>query len=242
MPGGVDHQVAGFNVEVIHALGVHHVECRECLVEVVKHLVGSERMPQAREALAQRLTVDEVHHIVGGAVFLKHVVHGPNVVAVQGAQSARLLLKFFALGLEVLAVNAVTHTHVVALTVTHVEAAHKEFLYGNRLVEEGVGGLVGVAKTAARQVPLDAVLAVLQRGSYLEHRRFVDAMLMFFVFFHHYLRRHYLRCPAQIDFYMPEILSCAPLWPWAAALRNHFCDSTTLPLLSFTPISNCAWA
>ena len=86
------HQIAGLDVEVVDILAVDILQCAGGIFHIAQCL----RLRNGTTTLhhiAKRLALDIVHHIVGGAVFLKHVENTHYVGVVQTENSARLFDK-----------------------------------------------------------------------------------------------------------------------------------------------------
>ena len=158
----VDHDVAGLDVQVEAVLPVHVLKRIGRLPDVAQGCPLGKR-PVTFQLVAQRRTVDVVHHIIGRAVFLEHVPHANDVGVAHAVDGLRFFDELLPKALHQcrLALRA-NGDAAVAGTVAAV--FHEELLDGIARAEKGVSGLIHAAEAARMDETLDAVGAVQHRA------------------------------------------------------------------------------
>ena len=161
----VYHDVARLHVEMPDAVVVYRLERVEYLGEGQHDVGGRHGVPHPLDAGSEAFAFDEVHDIVGCAVLVEEVVYLHDVCIAQSAQSSCLLAEFLPLSLKGALVFCQGDSHLVGGLVASADALDIQLLDSHLLVEGKVGGYIGVAKSARRQILLDAVLAVGEQGT-----------------------------------------------------------------------------
>ena len=166
----IHHDIGGFDIQVPDTLTVHVLQRFQNLRQEFLHLFLCQRSAERFQPFFQRLTIDEVHHIVRRSVLFKQVVHLNNIVAFQFAQSACFLLELIQLFIKDRLAGQIAHADAVSITITFGNTFHKELLDGHLLFKLQVCSRIGIAETARRKVAVNAVFTHLQRRSHKQHR------------------------------------------------------------------------
>ena len=99
------------------------------------------------QSIAQVLTVDVVHDIVGGSVLLKQVMHPDDMLVVEFAQSTRLFLELLQLRSEGFTIIGIADAYRRVVIVTLADTTHEELLDGILFPELYVRCHIRIAKT-----------------------------------------------------------------------------------------------
>ena len=141
------------------------VEGVQHLVEYGHHLLFGKWCGGMLDLVAQTLSFDEIHHIIGCAILFEQVVHRHEVCIVEMSQTVCLVVEPLPLTLEKLLVGFYRHNDGMAILVTTAESTEEVFLDGHALVETCQRGLISDAETALSKYAGNDISAILQLGS-----------------------------------------------------------------------------
>ena len=108
--------------------------------------LGFTQAASSAQAVGQRLPVDVIHHVVGGAVVFKQIVYLGDALTVEPVDSLRLFLELLPLALKHLGIVLLAHADRSANAI--VDATHEEFLHGEGGVKIEVLHHISVAEAA----------------------------------------------------------------------------------------------
>lgn len=158
----VDHYVAGLDVEVEAACGVDVAESAGGLADVIEGFGFAQGTAYALEAVGEGFAVDVVHHIVGCAVFFKHISDFDNAGMVHAALGLRFGYEFAVELVNELLARADAHGDGAG-GITVAVVGDEKLLDGHGLLEHDVARQISAAETALGQKTLYAVGAEMER-------------------------------------------------------------------------------
>ena len=157
------HQVAGLDVEVVDILAVDIPQCAGGIFHIAQCL-SLRNGTTTLHHIVKRLALDVVHHIIGGAIFLKHAKNTHYVRVVQPENSARLFDKLLLEALHNLTVARSGDGHAGCGIVTIAISLEEKLLDSHLTLKQSVLCQVGDTKTSLPQLFNYPIFSTLKRG------------------------------------------------------------------------------
>ena len=157
------HQIAGLDVEVVDILAVDILQCAGGIFHIAQCLRLGNSTPTLHH-IAKRLALDIVHHIVGGAVFLKHVENAHNVGVIQTENRARLFNELLFEALHNLTVARSGNGYARSGIVTIAIFLEEKLLDCHLAQKQSILSQVGDAEASLPQFFNYPIFSTLKRG------------------------------------------------------------------------------